>query len=171
MIITDEKALRVECLDVLPEEIGSLREALEKELNHSAELGNPGLGLAAPQIGIAKNMAIVRHQDFKIDLVNCKIARAFDKTLFKGEGCLSFPGKIVNTYRYQEVHVLENIVKPNAFIVRGVLAVVCQHELNHLESILLTDVAIKNINKKHKLRPNDPCLCGSGKKYKKCCKK
>ena len=22
-----------------------------------------------------------------------------------------------------------------------------------------------------KLKPNDPCHCGSGKKYKKCCKK
>jgi len=25
------------------------------------------------------------------------------------------------------------------------------------------------LQKSHKVRPNDPCPCGSGKKYKKCC--
>jgi len=171
MIITDEDALRVECVDVLPEEINSLREALEKELKRSADLGSPGLGLAAPQIGIAKRMASVRYDKFNIDLVNCKISKGFDKTLFEGEGCLSFPGVFVKTYRYQEVHVVENAVEPSSFIVRGMLAVVCQHEINHYNQILLPDVAIvEKVNKKHKLRPNDPCSCGSGKKYKKCCK-
>ena len=27
------------------------------------------------------------------------------------------------------------------------------------------------IPEKRKIRPNDPCSCGSGKKYKKCCGK
>ena len=25
------------------------------------------------------------------------------------------------------------------------------------------------VRKEHKVGPNDPCPCGSGKKYKKCC--
>ena len=28
---------------------------------------------------------------------------------------------------------------------------------------------IKPVVKKDKVYPNDPCPCGSGKKYKKCC--
>jgi hypothetical protein len=28
---------------------------------------------------------------------------------------------------------------------------------------------MKNTHIKHRIGRNDPCLCGSGKKYKKCC--
>lgn len=170
MIITDEESLRIKCVDVLPDEIGSLVETLENELKHSGELGNPGVGLAAPQIGINKNIAIIRYKDYKINLVNAKIAKQFDKFINENEGCLSLPGKIINTGRYREVHVLENIVEPYNFIASGMLAVICQHELDHLNSILITDREAKIVNKKGKLRPNGPCPCGSGKKYKKCCK-
>jgi len=175
MILTDEAALRVKCSDVLPDEISSIREALEQALKHSADLGAPGLGLAAPQIGIPKRMAIVRVKDYSVDLVNCKIQKAFDKFVFEKEGCLSFPGRYEKTRRFQEVHVHENTVEPYAFIVRGLISVVVQHEHNHFNQILLPDVAIisevEKVNNKGKLRPNDPCFCGSGKKLKKCCKK
>jgi peptide deformylase len=177
MIITnDEGALRVKCANVLSEEIGSLIEQLEKELKYSADVGRPGIGLAAPQIGIAKNIAIVRTGKYKIDLVNCIINKGFDQAVFEQEGCLSFPGRIEKTNRYQEIHVINNVVEPYSFIATGLLAVVCQHELNHLEGILLPDVAIKQkiINVK-KAQPNDKCPCGQidmngkTKKYKKCC--
>lgn len=183
MIITDEEALRMECTDVLPEEVGPLRDQLERELKRSAELGIPGVGLSAPQIGIAKNMAIVRVESnadysLNIDLVNCKIKEGFDKAIFENEGCLSFPGRFEKTWRFQEIHVIDNLVEPYSFIGSGLFAVVCQHELDHTNSILLPDVAIKNeqvIKKKKKVRPNDPCPCnhidsktGRVKKYKKC---
>lgn len=35
----------------------------------------------------------------------------------------------------------------------------------------ITDSQIIDTNPNHKTRPNDPCPCGSGKKYKKCCGK
>lgn len=169
MIITDEKALRVKCEDVKPEEVDELRIALENELKASAERGSPGIGLAAPQIGIAKKMAIVRFEDKAIDLVNAKIEKSFDLVEFDGEGCLSFPGKIVKTKRYQEVHVV-NDVEPRRFIATNVLAVVLQHELDHTIGVLLPDVEIKKETFiKKKIRPNDLCPCSSGKKYKKCC--
>lgn len=168
MIITNnEEALRVKCLPVLYEEVGPLIEQLEKELEHSARMGRPGIGLAAPQIGIAKDIAIVRMDNIKFDLINCKIENQYDRTMFRGEGCLSFPGRVEDTMRYQEVHIVNNLVQPYSFIASGLVAIVCQHELDHLNSVLLPDIAIKRIKKK--VGPNDPCMCGSNKKYKKCC--
>ena len=168
MIITDERALRVSCEDVKLDEVDGLRIALEKELKASADRGNPGIGLAAPQIGIAKKMAIIRTDSYSIDLVNAKIEKYFDLMEFYGEGCLSFPGKLVKTKRYNEVHIV-NDVEPRKFIATGLLAIVCQHEYDHYRGVLLPDVEIKENFLKKKIRPNDPCICGSGKKYKKCC--
>lgn len=167
IIINNEEALRVKCEDVLPDEIGPLIEQLEKELQYSARMGRHGIGLAAPQIGIAKNIAIVRFEDTNIDLVNCKIKEQYDKAMFRGEGCLSFPGRVEDTMRYQEVYAVNNLAYPHSFIVSGLAAIVVQHELDHLNSILLPDVAIKKPKKK--VGPNDPCICGKPIKFKRCC--
>lgn len=173
MIITNnEELLRVKCEEVLPEEVGSLIDTLEKELEHANRLGKSGIGLAAPQIGIAKKIAIVRIEKVKINLVNAKIFQGFDPTLFREEGCLSFPGRVEDTIRYQEVHITDNLVKPYSFVATGLLAVVCQHELDHVNSTLFMDhIAPKPavvLKKVPKVGPNDQCPCGSGKKYKKC---
>lgn len=180
MIITNnEEALRVKCEDVLPEEVNDLILVLENELNAANRLGKGGIGLAAPQIGIAKKISIVRLGDQKLNLVNCKIENAYDPIVFRDEGCLSFPGRVENTNRFQEVHIINNLVSPNKFIATGFLAIVCQHELDHTNSTLFMDRSVPKITqliKKNKVGPNDPCICGkidsvSGKikKYKKCC--
>lgn len=150
MIVTDEALLRVPCVDVLPEEVGQLRELLEKELAISARNGQPGIGLSAPQIGIAKKMAIVRIPGrngnvYSVDLVNCRIASGYDKAFFDGEGCLSFPGRQEKTMRYQEVYVVDNLVEPYRFIALGIPAVCVQHELDHTLGILLPDIAIRKL--------------------------
>lgn len=161
MIVTEEKILRTKCEDVLPEEVESLIQKLETELKDSTV---PGIGLAAPQIGISKKAAIIRVDDHVINLINPKIVESRDKFIFEGEGCLSFPGKQVRTWRHNEI-VVENKIEPKKFIATGLLAVVIQHEIDHLNNILLPDVEIKE---KRKMRPNELCFCGSSKKYKRC---
>ena len=172
MIITDENLLRLPCDEVIDSEIASIRESLEKELDLSAKRGYPGIGLAAPQIGIYKKFAIIRLPDCKLDLVNCKIVNQFDKFIFYNEGCLSFPDRLEKTERYKEVVINGNTVFPNQFILTGLAAVVASHELDHVNQILLPDRAIKTVDiTRKKPRPNDPCSCKSGKKYKICCGK
>lgn len=167
MIICDEKLLRVKCEDVLPGEVGELIDLLERELKYAPS----GIGLSGPQVGLAKNIAIVRINDkYSINLINARIEQGFDKEIFEDEGCLSFPGKFVKTMRYNEIYVVNNLAEPNRFIAQGLPAVVIQHELNHLDGILLPDLEIKE-QIKSKVRPNDPCDCKSGKKAKKCCYK
>lgn len=177
IIINDEEALRVKCEDVLPEEVGALIAQLEAELAEANRLGKGGIGLAAPQIGIAKNIAIVRmskSNGLDLDLVNCKPIQGYDPAVFTDEGCLSFPGRVEQTIRFQEIHIGNNLVYPHTFIATGLVAVVCQHELDHLNSTLFMDRVppriLPVVNKK-KAKPNEPCPCGSGKKYKKCCGK
>lgn len=176
MIITNnEDALRVRCEDVTPEEVGSLIATLEAELSYANKLGKAGIGLAAPQIGIPKNIAIVRlgpAKGFNIDLVNCKLEKGYDAITFREEGCLSFPGRVEDTVRFQEVYITNNLVYPHTFVATGLLSVVCQHELDHLNSVLFMDrmaPKISTVIRKNKVGPNDPCQCNSGKKYKKCC--
>lgn len=177
MIITNnENALRVVCEKVSLDEVADLIDTLENELQHSAMMGNPGIGLAAPQIGINKDIAIVRlSPEHRINIINCQISAGFDPAIFRQEGCLSFPGRVEDTMRYQEIHVVNNLMPPYKFIATGLLAVVCQHEIDHLNQKLFIDHVIKPIPnqlfKKHKVGPNDPCACGSGKKFKKCCSK
>lgn len=182
MIITNnEEALRVKCEDVLPDEVASLIAILESELDNANRLGKGGIGLAAPQIGIAKNIAIIRldKRGTNFNLVNCKIENGFDPAMFKQEGCLSFPGRVEDTTRFQEIYVTNNLVYPYSFVATGLVSVVCQHEIDHLTSTLFMDRAIPKIIpaiKKRKVGPNDPCICGqidplTGKikKFKKCC--
>jgi peptide deformylase len=172
MIVTDESILRLPCSEASIDEAKDIVFKLEQELKHSADIGSPGIGLAAPQIGIHKKVAIVRIGDFKLNLANAIIDQKFDKFKFDNEGCLSFPGKLISSYRYNEIHVSNNLFEPKRFIVTGIVSVVCQHELEHLDNILLIDHVDANVNliqKNKKIRPNDQCICGSNKKYKKCC--
>jgi len=172
MIITNnEEALRIFCHAVQPEEIGELVQTLENELAYANRLGKGGIGLAAPQIGLARHIAIVRlGEGLNFNLVNASIEKEYDPTLFREEGCLSFPGRVEDTTRYQEV-VISNGVDPKRFVATGLVSVVCQHELDHLNSILFMDRKIVKpapVIVKGKVGPNQPCPCGSGKKYKKC---
>lgn len=155
MIITDEKLLRVKCSSVVLEEVNELRELLEKELKLSEQLGNPGLGLAAPQIGYNKHFAIVQVPGYQqLNLVNCYVNQGYDKRIIENEGCLSFPNRFERTLRFNEIYVVGNLIPPFEFIATGLLAIAVQHELNHLDGILLPDVAlpkIKNIISSKKL--------------------
>lgn len=140
MIITDEKLLRTPCEDVSLDEANHIINILELELKSSSE---KGIGLAAPQIGIYKRAAIIRLPSTRdINLINPKIINKYDKFIFEGEGCLSFPGKRGRTWRYKEI-VVQNDIEPYKFIATNLLSICIQHEVNHLEGILLPDIILK----------------------------
>ena len=172
MIITNnEEALRVKCEKVLPEEVGALVEVLERELEQYNKVYKNGIGLAAPQIGIAKDISIIRlGGEFNVNLVNAKIGKMYDQIVFKEEGCLSFPGRLEDTSRFQEIEIVGNLWEVERFVATGFFAVACQHEIDHLNSSLFIDKIVKP-KPSIKLKPNDPCYCGSDKKFKKCCGK
>lgn len=146
MILTNQelvKNLGLTSQEVNPGEILELKNILENELKESEKNGVPGIGLACPQIGIAKKMAIIRIPGIRFyyaDLVNPVIIEKYDLSIFDGEGCLSFPNLYGRTHRYQEIKVENLLGFPKKFIAIGLPAVCIQHEIDHLNGIILPDL-------------------------------
>jgi len=135
----------------------SLFAQLELELKASKV---PGIGLAGVQIGLPMQIAIVRIGEEKVDLWNPKIIE-MTGLKFYHEGCLSYPGQIFTVKRASDV-VFEN-GDGRRFAVYGLTAQCIQHEIDHLQGLTIEDRRAKEPGR------NEPCLCGSTKKWKKCC--
>ena len=88
-----------------------------------------------------------------------------------GEGCLSIPGKHFNTIRYSNITIEDDMIGRVALDESsdGLLTIILQHEVDHFEGKTLLDRRQVPIVNTSKVGRNDPCPCGSGKKYKKCC--
>ena len=106
---------------------------------------NPGIGIAAPQVGINRNLFWVQRFD-KVDepfefYVNPEIVWR-SALLRKGlEGCLSIPeirGDVYRNYTIQ-IKYWDKEGKFHQEIVEGFTAVVFQHEYDHIKGILFTD--------------------------------
>lgn len=106
----------------------------------------PGVGLAAPQIGVSQRVFIVdtaTDEDEPSDLrvfVNPEILDREGEIVFE-EGCLSFPGVHEEIKRAERVKVRAQDRHGNSFELEcdGLLAVAIQHENDHLEGKLMID--------------------------------
>jgi len=138
-----------------------------------------GVGLSAIQIGVDVCAAYIfiengiqneddTTQDFELKLLNPQIINESGSFLYKGEGCLSVPGKYFTTSRYNNITITDDINGEKSYT--GFLSVVMQHEIDHMNGIIFTERRVLGDKRKSlKIGRNDPCICGSGKKYKKCC--
>jgi len=95
-----------------------------------------GYGMGANQIGYDKQISIIRVHDWKLDLINPVIIAKEDKVVFPKEGCLSFPGLLLDTDRYNSI-VIETGFEPDRkrYYHIGLEAIVLQHEIDHLMGI------------------------------------
>ena len=151
-----------------------------------------GVGLAANQVGIDAQVAVVNVREPLI-LINPKYIEKGNEIPYF-EGCLSFQGKGVNTKRYDSVVIKTAQEDSNWYFSSApnpsdgksgwdkqqrnkndqelrLLETVCiQHEIDHLNGMTIMDRRmITTVTTETKIGRNDPCYCGSGKKYKKCC--
>ena len=172
----------------------SIDEGLDiaKDLFNVLNERKDGIGLAANQVGIDASVAVVNVRE-PIILINPKIIEVWDKIPYY-EGCLSYPKKGVQTERYKNIIIKTEQDESNWYFSgeenpsdgRGswedsqrkkedaelrLLETVCvQHEIDHLNGIVCMDrQMVTTIVNKNKINRNDPCHCGSGRKYKKCC--
>ena len=151
-----------------------------------------GVGLAANQVGYDASVAVVNVKEPLI-LINPVIKEQWDEVPYY-EGCLSYPQKGIKTKRYRNVIVhteqeegdlyfsgvetpgegkgsWERPTKNKDDELRLLESICVQHEIDHLygKTILDREDKLEPMQVKKKIGRNDPCYCGSGKKYKKCC--
>ncbi len=103
-----------------------------------------GVGLAAPQVGIARRVIVVDPRDDAVApfaLVNPEISSASQETERGEEGCLSLPGlkELVDRSRSVTVTGLNEAGEPVTIAAEGLLARILQHEVDHIDGILFID--------------------------------
>lgn len=99
----------------------------------------PGVGLAAPQIGINWRLFVVditydNPEVEPFEVINPKVLRKSGDTSYE-EGCLSIPGFFHEMKRSSEIDIkfIDRDQKPHQLKAKGFLAIVLQHELAHIE--------------------------------------
>ena len=109
----------------------------------------PGIGLAAIQVGVPKNIVVIdlsKEEEKKpLYFINPKIIlKSSNKTTYE-EGCLSVPGQFAEIDRPDQCHVnyLDYNGKKQELKAEGLLATCIQHEMDHLEGILFIDYLSK----------------------------
>ena len=117
----------------------------------------PGVGLAAPQIGLSERLIIVEYYEREEDeenedapkkvwaVVNPEIVKASEEMVMGVEGCLSLPGLVGEVERHLDVQVkgLNRHGKPMKVKAKGWLARIFQHEIDHLNGVMFPDLATR----------------------------
>jgi len=100
----------------------------------------PGLGLAAPQIGVRKRLFVYDHDDEPGVLINPVIAESDGEWLYN-EGCLSVPGLYFEIVRPRRVVITGLDLNGNdvSLEVDDLVGRLFQHELDHLDGVLLVE--------------------------------
>jgi peptide deformylase len=123
----------------------------------------PGVGLAAPQVNVLQQLAVIEYAEDEDDedetegvespakpkqlfvIINPEIVKASEEKVNGIEGCLSIPGLIGEVERHEAIQVkaLNRYGKPVKLKVDGWMARIFQHEIDHLNGVLFTDLSTR----------------------------
>jgi peptide deformylase len=139
--VLSQKCERVEKVD---DEVRKFLDDMLETMYH-----DKGVGLAAPQVGVLKRIIVI---DDKVTeegvpgphpmyMVNPEIIEKSNEKILFNEGCLSVPGQCAEVERYQRIKVkyLDYNGKEQVIEAEDYLAVILQHEIDHLDGILYID--------------------------------
>jgi peptide deformylase len=96
-----------------------------------------GIGLAAPQVGLAQNLFVMATSNGIISCYNPVIISSVDNISTVAEGCLSYPGLVLNVKRPEAINVKFQDLHGNwqNASYNGIEATCFQHELDHLSGV------------------------------------
>ncbi len=121
----------------------------------------PGVGLAAPQVNISQQLAVIEYSEDEDEedeaegappapkklfvIINPEIVKVSEEKVNGVEGCLSIPGLVGEVERYEAIQVkaLNRHGSPVKLKLNGWMARIFQHEIDHLNGVLFTDHATR----------------------------
>ncbi len=118
----------------------------------------PGVGLAAPQVGIGERLIVVEYAEPPAEgeeqrevkpklyvLANPEIVKTSEEMALGVEGCLSIPGLVGEVERYSAVQIkgLNRRGQPMKVKAEGWLARIFQHEIDHINGVVFPDRATR----------------------------
>ena len=143
IIVAPDPRLNVKCEDVdkVTDELRQLMDSMLETMYNA-----PGIGLAAPQVGVTKRIIVVDVSNSKdvsspYKMVNPEIVWHSEQLVDYEEGCLSLPEQYAQVKRPDEIHL--SYVDASGVIqnlkTSGILATCIQHEIDHLDGRLFVD--------------------------------
>lgn len=118
-----------------------------------------GIGLAANQVGANKQIIVIDiskvedYEDTKpLAMINPKIISKSAETIVYEEGCLSIPNQRADVIRPKKITIEFQDTDSNLHTIEAddLLARVIQHEYDHLQGILFTDLVDEETKKRLK---------------------
>lgn len=113
----------------------------------------PGVGLAAPQVGVSSRVIVVEYGDEENEqapkklfaVVNPEIVQPSEEMVEGIEACLSVPGLVGEVARHRQIVVkgLNRKGKPVKIKAGDWLARIFQHEIDHLNGVIYVDRATR----------------------------
>lgn len=133
-----DEILRKKCREV-QEMTPKLQELVEDMYDTMYEA--EGVGLAAPQVGILKQIVVIDVDGTPYTMVNPRILEVSEDTELGSEGCLSVPGKAGDVIRpvFVRAEAWDENMEHYVVEADGYLARAICHELDHLEGIVYVD--------------------------------
>ena len=146
IILSPDRGLRQQCEPITPEELPQMAKLAKKMAKVMYKYD--GCGLAAPQVGVLKQMIVIdtgvpkedgEREENPIFILNPRVSKLGDETECGGEGCLSIPGITVEIERatYIELEALDLDGSEIEITAEGFDARAIQHELDHLAGITM----------------------------------
>ena len=135
-----DPVLRMKANDVesFDDDLSRLIERLERLLGEAS-----GLGLAATQLGVLRRVFVFQPdpEEEPQALVNPRVTAQSDERVSDDEGCLSLQGVVIPVERHERLTVEASDAEGNEvrLELKGLPARIAQHELDHLDGILILD--------------------------------
>ena len=143
IIIAPDPRLNVKC-----ERVDQVTDNLRRLMDDMMETmyDAPGIGLAAPQVGVTKRIIVVdiskgEHDKAPYKMINPQITWHSNQLVDFEEGCLSLPEQYAQVQRPDEIHLsyLDSNGVAQKLETSGILATCIQHEIDHLDGKLFVD--------------------------------
>lgn len=102
-----------------------------------------GVGLAAPQIGVLRKVIVFQLDKEVHVLINPEVTWRSEETLTEPEGCLSVASLATEVERAKKIKVEGEDLEGNhrVYDLEGLHARILQHEIDHLNGMMIVDRA------------------------------